>query len=145
MSKLPSAFVSYSWDSDTHKAWVKDLAARLRADGIDVTLDHWSLAPGDQLPAFMEAAVRANDFVLIVCTPRYRDRSDQRMGGVGYEGDIMTAEVMAKRDHRKFIPILRSGEWDAASPSECLLSEADRAVTAALRHDGGPVRVGKWA
>lgn len=114
---MTSAFISYSWDSDEHKGWVRDLAARLRAMGIEVTLDQWHLVPGDQLPQFMESAVRSSDFVLVVCTPRYKARSDNRTGGVGYEGDIMTAEVMSSRNQRKFIPILRSGTWPAAAAS----------------------------
>jgi hypothetical protein len=113
----PKAFMSYSWDDEPHKAWVKTLAARLRADGIEVMLDHWTVSPGDQLPRFMETSVRENDFVLIVCTANYKLKSDNRMGGVGYEGDIMTGEVFAGKDPRKFIPILRSGDWKNDSPS----------------------------
>jgi hypothetical protein len=54
---------------------------------------------------------------VIVCTPRYKHRADAREGGVGYEGDIMTAEVMTSQNHRKFIPVLRSGDWSEAAPS----------------------------
>jgi hypothetical protein len=114
---MTSAFISYSWDNDAHKAWVRDLATRLRTSGIDVILDQWSVVPGDQLPQFMESAVRNSDFVLVVCTPRYKARSDNRAGGVGYEGDIMTAEVMTTGNQRKFIPILRSGAWTEAAAS----------------------------
>ena len=113
----PSAFISYSWDNDDHKGWVRVLAERLRADGVDVTLDRWSAVPGDQLPAFMEQAIRQNQFCVIVCTPRYKTRSDAREGGVGYEGDIMTAEVITKQNDRMFIPVLRTGQWSEAAPS----------------------------
>ena len=113
----PSAFVSYSWDSEQHKAWVGELAARLRADGADVKIDQWETVPGDQLPEFMEASLRDNDFVIIVCTQNYKLRSDDREGGVGYEGDIMTAQVLAGRDDRQFIPILREGDWVDAAPT----------------------------
>ena len=68
------------------------------------------------MPAFMEQAIRVNLFVLIICTPRYKARSEARRGGVGYEGDIMTAEVLNQGNHRKFIPVLRSGTWDEAAP-----------------------------
>lgn len=114
---MPSAFISYSWDSDEHRQWVLDLATRLRADGIETLLDQWHLIPGDQLPAFMENAVRESDHVLIICTPRYKGRSDRREGGVGYEGDIMTGEVFTTRNERKFIPILRIGEWADSAPT----------------------------
>jgi hypothetical protein len=112
-----SAFISYSWDDDSHKEWVCALAERLRSDGVDVSLDRWAAVPGDQLPAFMERAIRENEFVVIVCTPRYKARSDAREGGVGYEGDIMTAEAMSQQNHRKFIPVLRAGAWTESAPS----------------------------
>jgi hypothetical protein len=114
---MKSAFISYSGDDDAHRDWVRALAERLRADGIDVSIDRWAAVPGDQLSAFMERAIRDNEFVVIVCTPRYKQRSDAREGGVGYEGDIMTAEVMNSQNHRKFIPVLRNGVWSQAAPS----------------------------
>ncbi len=114
---VPKVFLSYSWDSDDHKDWVKEFATRLRADGIDVTLDQWEAVYGDQLPGFMESAVRESQFVLIVCTPNYKARSEEREGGVGYEGDVLTAEMMTDRNNRKFIPVLRSNTWKNAAPS----------------------------
>jgi hypothetical protein len=113
---MSTAFVSYSWDDDEHKAWARALAERLRSDGVAATIDQWAAIPGDQLPEFMERAIAENQFVLIVCTPRYKSRSERREGGVGYEGDIITAELLQARNHRKFIPILRKGEWREAAP-----------------------------
>ncbi len=114
---IPTAMISYSWDDEDHKGWVRNLATRLRGDGVDVSLDQWDAHPGDQLTAFMETAVRENDFILVVCTPRYKERSDSRRGGVGYEGNIMTAEVMNEGNERKFIPLLRGPEWGLSAPS----------------------------
>ena len=65
----------------------------------------------------MEKAVRENDYVIVICTPAYKRKADMREGGVGYEGDIMTGEAFALKNRRKFIPVLRSGEWPEASPS----------------------------
>ena len=115
--KIPKAFLSYSWDDSSHKAWVRELASRLRQDGVQTILDQWHAAPGDQLPRFMEQAVRENDFVLIICTPKYKSRYDGRDGGVGYEGDIIQGEVLVTRNHRKFIPVLRRGKWEEVAPS----------------------------
>lgn len=116
-TKTPKAFISYSWDDEAHKNWAKDLAVRLRGDGVDVTLDRWGVTPGGQLPEYMERSVRENDFVLIVCTPQYKSRSDNRIGGVGYEGDVMTGEVFVQGNDQKFIPLLRKGEWANSAPS----------------------------
>ena len=113
----PKAFVSYSWENDSHKRWVMEFATRLRRDGVDVTLDQWDVHPGDQLPAFMEQSAGESDYVLIVCTPHYAERSNRRVGGVGYEGDIFTAEALNTRNQRKFIPIFRAGtNWQTAAP-----------------------------
>lgn len=113
----PKAFISYSWDSDAHKEWVAKLATDLRRDGIEAILDQWAAVPGDQLTAFMEKEIRENDYVLIICTPNYQLKSNARKGGVGYEGDIMTAEVLNFGNHRKFIPILAQGTWDKSAPT----------------------------
>ena len=113
----PKVFISYSWDDERHKKWVADLAARLRSDGIDAALDQWDVVPGDQLAEYMEKEIRGNDYVLIICTPNYRMKSDHRKGGVGYEGDIMTAEVLTRRNHRKFIPVLAISSWEDSAPS----------------------------
>lgn len=115
--KHPKLFISYSWDSDQHKDWVRLLAERLRMDGIDVILDQWHLIPGDQLTLFMESSVRESDFVIVVCTPRYKEKADSRHGGVGYEENIMTAELFSSANERKFIPVLREGDWAVAAPT----------------------------
>ena len=77
-----STFISYSWDSDDHNGWVRALAERLRADGVEADIDQWATVPGDHLPEFMERAIAAHAFVLIVCTPRYKATSEARQGGV---------------------------------------------------------------
>jgi hypothetical protein len=64
----------------------------------------------------METAVRENEQVLIICTPKYKEKSDARTGGVGYEGDIMTAEVLNGQNDRKFVPLLRQGQWKDVAP-----------------------------
>lgn len=117
MKNNPSTFISYAWESSELKKWVKFLATKLRSKGIDVKLDDWEIAPGDQLPHFMEKSVKENEYILIICTPDYKLKSENRIGGVGYEGDIMTAEVLQRSNHRKFIPILKLGTKESAIPS----------------------------
>jgi hypothetical protein len=113
----PRVFISYAWESDEVKKWVRNLAIQLRTTGIDAKLDQWEVIPGDQMPHFMEKSVRENDYVIIICTPKYKIKSENRIGGVGYEGDIMTAEVLQNANHRKFIPILQSGDVNWSIPA----------------------------
>ena len=110
-------FISYAWEDDDHRDWIKSLATQLRHDSVRVLLDQREMAPGDQLPEFMAQAISQSKYVVIACTPRYKERSEAGLGGVAYEGDIMTAEVLHNRAHRKFIPVLRRGRWEAAAPT----------------------------
>ena len=113
----PKVFLSYSWDNESHKAWVAQLAADLRRDGVETRLDQWHTELGDQLQSFMAKEILENDFVIVVCTPNYRRKSDEGKGGVAYEGAIMTAEIAGRDNHRKFIPVIAQGTWEEAAPA----------------------------
>ncbi len=113
---MPKVFISYSWEDDKHKKWVKSFANQLLNNGFDATLDQYDLSLGDRLPQFMEKAVTESDYVLIICTPTYKSKSDNRTGGVGYEGHIITGELLSKGNERKFIPIIRKGDVSSSLP-----------------------------
>lgn len=109
-------FISYSWESEEHRAWVKAFADHLLADGIEAIVDQYDLGLGDRLPQFMEESVTSADYVLIVCTPTYKAKADARVGGVGYEGHIISDELYSKRNEQKFIPVLRGGTFTECVP-----------------------------
>ena len=90
-------FISYSWDSEEHKAWVLAFANRLRDDGIDTILDQTHLHLGGRTPEFMERSIRDSRSVLVICTGGYKQRFDGRKGGAGYEGHIITADILRDR------------------------------------------------
>lgn len=113
----PKVFISYSWEEDAHQQWVREFADRLLADGIDATIDQYDASLGDRLPHFMEQSITTADYVLIICTPLYKKKADNRKGGVGYEGHIITEELYSKGNERKFIPVVRKGSFDAAMPT----------------------------
>jgi hypothetical protein len=115
-SKLGQTFISYSWESPEHKEWVLAFATALRKSGVNVVLDEWHLPPGGDMYHFMEHSVRSAEFVIVVCTPAYAAKADARIGGVGYEARIITTELAQQTDQRKFLPILRSGEYLSAVP-----------------------------
>lgn len=116
----PTAFISYSWDDDSHKDWVLGLASRLVENGVNVKLDRWDVPLGDSLTAFMESSVQNCDFTLVVCTPNYADRSLQRKGGVGYEQQIITGQIASGVPRSKFIPLIRSGSFNASDEDSSL-------------------------
>lgn len=112
----PRVFLSYSWEGEDHKDWVKALAERLQADGIQVIFDRWYLKPGQDKLHFMESAVADSDYVAIICTEDYANRANQREGGVGWESMIITSEVAAHMLTDKFIPVLRQGTFQTSLP-----------------------------
>ncbi|WP_293943456.1 toll/interleukin-1 receptor domain-containing protein [Sphingomonas sp.] len=117
MTDNPKVFISYSWDSENHKKWVRELAERLVSNGVVVHLDQWNVVPGDSLTAFMEEQVSQCDFILVICTPNYATKSVKRTGGVGYEQQIISGQIAAGVERRKFIPIVREGDFSASERS----------------------------
>jgi hypothetical protein len=112
----PRAFISYSHDSPEHKSWVLKLGSDLRAIGVDVVLDQWDLAPGQDVSLFMQKGISEADHVVLVCSSAYVEKSEKGVGGVGYERLIVTAEVVQSIDTRKFIPILRGSSPNRRLP-----------------------------
>lgn len=112
------AFISYSHDSQEHKKWVRMLAEYLQKNGIEVVLDQWDLKLGDDLPTFMEKAIRETDRVIVISTDGYIQKANSGTGGVGYEKTIVTAQLLNSfENRRKFIPIVRNVSNDEKLPS----------------------------
>lgn len=111
----PRLFISYCWSSAD---WVLDLATLLRRDGVDVVLDKWELKEGQDLHSFMESMVidPSIEKVAIVCDPAYRDKANNRSGGVGAETLIITPDLYAKREQTKFVPIIAKLDEDGTPP-----------------------------
>ena len=103
----PSVFVSYSHDNKDHKAWVLQLATRLRQNGVDAILDRWNLDLGQDVAAFIERGLSESSRVLCICTENYVQKANSMKGGVGYEKKIMTAEIIAELDKKWVIPVIR--------------------------------------
>lgn len=105
----PKVFISYSWTSDAHVAWVEGLATRLQSEGVEVIFDRWDLKRGHDKYAFMEKMVTDPDVkkVLAICDSKYAAKADGREGGVGTESQIISPQVYAKAQQEKFIPVVR--------------------------------------
>jgi formylglycine-generating enzyme required for sulfatase activity len=115
-SVTPRVFLSYSHDSEAHRAWVRRLAERLLEGGVEVTLDQWDLPFGADVVRFMELGIRDADRVLMVCTANYVAKAEERKGGAGYEGMIITGHVARATDTIKFAPIVRDHAGESLVP-----------------------------
>jgi hypothetical protein len=94
VSDPPKVLISYSHDSPEHAQRVLELANRLRADGIDCTIDQYVLVPAEGWPLWMEKQIRGSKFVLMACTEIYyrrvMDEEEPGKGrGVRWEGRLI--------------------------------------------------------
>ncbi len=104
----PKVFISYSRKSTEHCDFIRSQAERLQADGVEVLLDQWDLAEGQDKYAFMEKMVTdaSISHVLIFSDATYAKKADDRAAGVGTESQIISQKLYESVDQKKFIPIL---------------------------------------
>lgn len=114
--QTPKVFISYSHDNEEHRDWVYRLACRLVESGVEVVLDQWDIQLGSNILKFMEKGLANSDRVLVVCTDNYNNKSNEGLGGVGYEKNILTAELFYGQDTNKFIPCIRGVTTLAKTP-----------------------------
>ncbi|UNH27854.1 TIR domain-containing protein [Moellerella wisconsensis] len=81
-----TVFISYSWDSEEHRLWVKKLADELESDNVfHVIWDGYDLDSFIDKNLYMEKSVVQSDFIINVCTINYKNKANERLGGVGIE------------------------------------------------------------
>lgn len=110
----PKLFISYSWTTPDHEAWVLELATELRESGVDVILDKWDLREGHDGHVFMEQMVTAPEIkkVILICDKGYVGKADKRAGGVGTETQIITPEIYKKQAQEKFVAVVAERDED---------------------------------
>lgn len=101
-------FISYSHDSQEHKAWVLKLAINLRSHGVDVIIDQLDLRAGDDLPFFIENGLTSSALVLCVCSEEYTNKANNQKGGARYEKNILASNLLTDSSINYIIPILRN-------------------------------------
>ena len=68
---MPETSAAFKYDvflshSNRDKPGVREIAQRLRADGLNVWFDEWEIQPGDHVPAKIEDGLE-NSRVLVLC------------------------------------------------------------------------------
>lgn len=111
-----NVFISYSHDDDEHSQRVLELATALCHGGVNVELDRYHVRPPQGWPAWCEEQLRSEnaDYVLVICTGKYRDRVENRTKadegrGVYWEGQILYSYLYDQKSNERFIPVLLAG------------------------------------
>lgn len=115
--KKKTVFITYCWETDidkNHKNWVHKLAKDLEPY-FNVVIDI-KQPLGIELNQFMEQTIKDSDEVLIIATPEYKRRADNRVYGVGYETSLITNDLVNNQNKIKFIPIIKRGSKEESYP-----------------------------
>jgi hypothetical protein len=110
-------FVSYAWESEEHRNWVKLFVDELRKHGVSATADYKDVRPGEQLTSFMERGMTESDVTILICSSTYTEKANARApGGVGYESVLCAHEYLIRTPEQRarFIPVVRNNAMPAA-------------------------------
>ena len=104
----PKVFISYAWTSDSYINKVASFASSLMNLGIDVLFDKFEMKPGNELNNFMEKSVKDSSVtsVLLLLNKAYKEKADNREGGVGKETQILSEELYNNVNQTKIIPVI---------------------------------------
>lgn len=107
-----TVFVSYC-HKDVEEEWIVKLATALGEYGIECIVDIYDLHLGQDLVYFMEQIKRV-DRVLILSGKIYKEKANDREGGVGTETQIISNDVYNDVEQTKFIPIVIQKDEDGS-------------------------------
>lgn len=113
---IPHIFISYDVESEEHEKKIQRFVKKLRNQGFKVfTLDDMRF--GERIARFLED-IENCDFVLLICTPEYKRRTEriQSGGGVVNERHIIISSIITHGSELKIIPVLFSGDWSTSLP-----------------------------
>jgi hypothetical protein len=89
----------------------------LRVNGIDARLDMWHLRSGMDVAQFMCNEIALAERVLIVSNEEYAQRADGRLGGVGWEAQLISGDLLTRTaDDRKYLVIARTRDLRVGVP-----------------------------
>lgn len=114
--KSPRVFISYTGTDLEHRAWVKNLAHRLRENGVDARIDMFHLRPGHDLHQWMTNEVIMADKVLLICDKYYAEKADARRSGVGWETMIILGDMLSTQKQTKYIGIIHGNDIHNSLP-----------------------------
>ena len=107
-SEHPKVFISYSWSNKEYEERILTFGKRLLDKGVEVVMDKWDLREGQDKYHFMEKMVNdpTIDKVLVCCDRKYKEKSEDRTGGVGVESTIISEKVYRDHSQTKFVPVI---------------------------------------
>jgi hypothetical protein len=122
--KMPplECFISYAWGDKAQERWVeRNLAIDLQKAGLNVVLDQWENSRvGASVPRFVERIEKC-DRVVVVGTPRYREKYENKDTSTGYvvaaEVHMISARLLGtEAEQETVLPVLLAGDEKTSLP-----------------------------
>ncbi len=126
MSKSkPKVFISYSWDNEEHKEFIKEFSNKLKLNDIDSIIDaDIPLTPDEGWIQWMKNQVNNSNYVILVFTQLYYDRFSKNVKpnegrGVQWESRLVLSDIYSGQSISKYIPVvLNHKDFDTCIPDE---------------------------
>src|SRR5665648_219393 len=109
MKENPKVFISYAHDTEEFADRILKFSNKLRAEGIDASIDQYEESPSEGWPRWMEKEIKESDYILVVCTRAYLDKAtgNYRGRGVSWEVNIVYQHIYDAYTHNtRFIPVI---------------------------------------
>lgn len=140
----PRVFVSYSHDSEEHRALVREFCTVLRRDeGFDVQLDQWADDRRRDWSAWANEQIRDADFILAIASPAYQRRAEGLAGphegrGAQYEAAMLRDQLTRNltRQMGRILPVVLPGRSVEEIPAFLFPYSATHYVIDELTHAG---------
>lgn len=104
--QTPSAFISYTHDSDQHCAQVREFAELLVSYGITVKADFWAGTPRRDWYPWANNYTYECEYTLVIASPGYRSMGDERGPNdenLGGRSEAALLRDLIQRDRRHWI------------------------------------------
>lgn len=100
---LKNVFVTYAWENDEHNDKVISFVDFLRKKGYNATMDRKESQEQTSinLNRMMIEGIQNSDKVIIILSPKYKEKAEKFIGGVGTEFPIIVEEI--KTNNNKFV------------------------------------------
>jgi hypothetical protein len=124
VAKPIRVFLSYAHHDEVHRDQVRQLCALLRSLGIDARMDVTAARQGEFWPAWVAEQVREAQYVLVMASPSYQERTeglgDREVGkGVRWEASLLMDRLYAnhKTVVQWILPVVLPGRSNTELPN----------------------------
>ncbi len=136
-------FVSYSQESDAHKAAVTELCGFLASKGLDVRFDQQGLHVRRNWDRWTNTEILRADYVIVIASPAYRAAGDGTLPagerlGVRSEYERLADLLHRHRDEwtQKILPVVLPGRSSEEIPLSFLPAIADYYMVTSITDEG---------